>query len=224
MARAPTTSFEDLGPKYKSLKDAARSISPRERDAAVEAWRKAATQVAGESFSTNRVMSQDTEKLFTRLHPMHIGKLIMFFYDPKHKATLPYYDRCPLIIPLSMDTKGYLGMNFHYLSPYSRAILMDYLLQDADYSWFRNPPKTYNAFARTRINMTYQKLQQIAGTTTYRPCIKRYLWGHVRSRFYMVAPEDWTSFLALPFEDFAKQSKQTVWTKSLEKALKDAWV
>ena len=44
-----------------------------------------------------------------------IGKLNMFFYDPKFKKTLPYYDTFPLVLPLEAYSDGFLGINFHYL-------------------------------------------------------------------------------------------------------------
>jgi hypothetical protein len=29
------------------------------------------------------------------------GKMYFYYYDPKHKETLPYYDRFPLVLPFS---------------------------------------------------------------------------------------------------------------------------
>ena len=43
------------------------------------------------------------------------GVMNLFAYDPKHKATLPYYDRFPLIMPLQAAKGGFYGLNFHYL-------------------------------------------------------------------------------------------------------------
>ena len=43
------------------------------------------------------------------------GRLNMFFYDPKFKKTLPYYDTFPLVLPLENYPDGFLGINFHYL-------------------------------------------------------------------------------------------------------------
>ena len=40
------------------------------------------------------------------------GRLNMFFYDPKFKKTLPYYDTFPLVLPLEKYTDGFLGINF----------------------------------------------------------------------------------------------------------------
>ncbi len=43
------------------------------------------------------------------------GNLNMFFYDPKFKKTLPYYDTFPLVLPLGGIAGGFFGINFHYL-------------------------------------------------------------------------------------------------------------
>jgi len=43
------------------------------------------------------------------------GRLNMFFYDPKFKKTLPYYDTFPLVLPLERYDDGFLGINLHYL-------------------------------------------------------------------------------------------------------------
>ena len=45
------------------------------------------------------------------------GRLNMFFYDPKFKSRLPYYDIFPLVLPIEPMKGGFLGLNFHYL-PY----------------------------------------------------------------------------------------------------------
>src|SRR6056300_1120010 len=54
------------------------------------------------------------------------GRLNLFFYDPKTKKKLPYYDTFPLVLPLEPIKGGFLGMNFHYLPP----LLRFRLLQD----------------------------------------------------------------------------------------------
>ena len=55
------------------------------------------------------------------------GKLNMFFYDPKHKKKLPYYDTFPLVLPIEKYPDGFLGINMHYLPLPLRAKLMDAL-------------------------------------------------------------------------------------------------
>ena len=36
------------------------------------------------------------------------GMMYTFAYDPKHKATLPYYDRFPLIFPINKTKGGFM--------------------------------------------------------------------------------------------------------------------
>ena len=52
----------------------------------------------------------------------------MFFYDPKMKKKLPYYDRFPLILPIEQYSNGFLGINFHYLSMPIRIRLLDRIM------------------------------------------------------------------------------------------------
>jgi hypothetical protein len=52
------------------------------------------------------------------------GIMNLFGYDPKHKATLPYYDTFPLIFPLEPAKGGFIGLNFHYLKPGARVAFL----------------------------------------------------------------------------------------------------
>ena len=54
-----------------------------------------------------------------------IGRLNMFFYDPKYKKTLPYYDTFPLVLPIERISGGFAGINFHYLRPGARFTLLE---------------------------------------------------------------------------------------------------
>ena len=57
-----------------------------------------------------------------------IGKMYFYFYDPKTKERLPYYDRFPLVIPIEEYKDGFLGLNLHYIHPKSRINLLDKLI------------------------------------------------------------------------------------------------
>ena len=56
-----------------------------------------------------------------------LGKMYFFTYNPKWKKELPWYDTFPLVFPIKTYSDGFLGLNFHYLSPKERAVLMDQL-------------------------------------------------------------------------------------------------
>ena len=80
------------------------------------------------------------------------GRLNMFFYDPKHKKKLPYYDTFPLVLPLEPYSDGFLGINLHYLPIPLRIRLLDELM---DYS-------TDTKFdSKTKINANYSKLKRV---------------------------------------------------------------
>ena len=59
------------------------------------AWYRNAVSSIADRVSARRLMSQG--KLNGR---PSIGRLNMFFYDPKYKKTLPYYDTFPLVLPI----------------------------------------------------------------------------------------------------------------------------
>mgnify|MGYP000044109638 FL=1 len=80
------------------------------------------------------------------------GKLNMFFYDPKFKKTLPYYDVFPLVLPLETYSDGFLGINLHYLPIPLRIKLLDKLV---DYS---NNTKFDES---TKLMVDYKKLKRI---------------------------------------------------------------
>ena len=54
-----------------------------------------------------------------------VGNMYMFFYDPKTKDTLPYYDSFPLIVVVGPAEGGFYGINLHYLPPTLRAKFLD---------------------------------------------------------------------------------------------------
>jgi hypothetical protein len=63
-----------------------------------------------------------------------LGQLYCFYYDPKGKDDLPYYDRFPMVLVLDRHTDGFLGLNLHYL-PYAYRVaflkkLLNYAVLD----------------------------------------------------------------------------------------------
>lgn len=134
-----------------------------------------------------------------------IGNMYFFFYDAKHKKTLPYWDKFPLIFPLELYEDGLLGMNLHYLDRTLRMRLFDKLLQ------FKNNER-YDE--KTKIKLSYALLADAAQYPEVRPCIKRYLGDHVKSQFMRVHPSEWEIALFLPVEAFQKKSTEYVWKES----------
>jgi hypothetical protein len=116
----------------------------------------------------------------------------MFFYDAKHKDTLPFFDQFPLIFMIQMYDDGFLGLNLHYLPPVSRAQLMNALYEIANNQKYDKSMKLMISYKILKASAT-----QFAG---FENCIKRYLFGHVRSSFHYVNPIDWDKALMLPLQ------------------------
>lgn len=130
-----------------------------------------------------------------------IGGMYMFYYDAKHKKTLPFWDRFPLVFPIKMTEDGFIGINLHYLPHGLRARLMDALYDLAsDDKYDEN----------TRLNVSYQILSSASKYKLFEPCIKRYLWDHVQSSFIYVYPSEWDIALFLPLERFQKSNTRQV--------------
>ena len=134
-----------------------------------------------------------------------IGSMYMYFYDPKHKKTLPYYDRFPLTIMVQEAKDGFHGLNLHYLNYNTRAAFLDELMGLA-------PNKLQND---TRIRkLRYELLQKSRKYKEFKPCFKHYLTKHVKSKLTRVPMTEWEIAIFLPVEQFRKANKNTVWKDS----------
>jgi hypothetical protein len=134
-----------------------------------------------------------------------VGSMYMFFYDPKGKKELPYYDSFPLVIVIGPADGGFLGLNLHYLPPILRAKFLDSLL---DYTNNKKYDET------TRFRLSYNLLQRAARMKYFKPCIKHYLNDQVRSRFARVPAPEWEIATFLPTADFQKGNKSKVHSDS----------
>ena len=133
-----------------------------------------------------------------------IGSMQMFFYDPKTKDTLPYYDKFPLVIVVGPAEGGFYGLNLHYLPPILRAKMLDALMEVAS---SKNSDDA-------KFNITYKRLQSISKLRYYKPCFKHYLNEHVKSRFAEVPAPEWEIATFLPTADFRKANSQKVFYDS----------
>ena len=130
------------------------------------------------------------------------GRLNMFFYDPKYKKTLPYYDNFPLVLPLEKYPDGFLGINLHYLPMKLRIRLLDRLV---DYS---NNTKFDES---TRLAVDYSKLKNI---NLIKPTLKRYLAGRVKTQFRRIDADEFTVAALLPVARFKQASASEVYKDS----------
>ena len=130
------------------------------------------------------------------------GRLNMFFYDPKFKKTLPYYDAFPLVLPLEIYSDGFLGINLHYLPIPLRIKLLDKLV---DYS---NNTKFDES---TKLMVDYKKLKRV---NLIKPTIHKYLAGQTKSQFRRIDADEFTIATLLPVQRFKKATEREVWKES----------
>ena len=136
-----------------------------------------------------------------------IGKMYFYFYDPKTKDSMPYYDRFPLVLPIEQYNDGFLGLNLHYIHPKQRIILLDKL---SDYANNTKFDKT------TKLRLSYATLASASKIFVAQPCIKRYLFSQVQSRFLEISADEWDIAALLPMESFVGASSGKVHAISRE--------
>lgn len=123
-----------------------------------------------------------------------IGRMYCFWYEAKYKDVLPMYDRFPLVFPIEEYNNGFLGLNLHYLDGEERQTLLDLLKGYATNTRFNHT---------TKLRLSYRVLSGLVRSQgLIRPCIKRYLWSHVRSHFIEVYYDEWDKVAALPTASF----------------------
>ena len=130
------------------------------------------------------------------------GRLNMFFYDPKFKKTLPYYDVFPLVLPLETYNDGFLGINLHYLPIPLRIRLLDKLVDYSNNTEFDES---------TKLMVDYKKLKKI---NLIKPTIHKYLAGQTKSQFRRIDADEFTIATLLPVQRFKKASDSEVWKES----------
>lgn len=178
---------------------AKEGLTPRSNQA--RAWLQ--SKVA-ELRPTRAALMRDRNKL---RESSVIGKMYFYFYDPKTKDTMPYYDRFPLVIPIESYNDGFLGLNLHYISPKYRMTLLDKLSVTASNN-------TYDE--RTKLRLNYRYLANASRVFEATPCIKRYLYGHIQSRFLEITADEWDIAALLPMESFVGASTSKVYADSQE--------
>jgi len=132
------------------------------------------------------------------------GKLYMFFYDPKWKEELPWYDIFPLLFPFYLGPEHFMGLNMHYLPPLLRARLMDALYNLGQ----------KRITEQSRLRLSYQILNGAARFKLFKPTVHMYRYDHLRSNFLEVPATEWDVALFLPLERFKKSDKRSVWNAS----------
>ncbi len=151
----------------------------------------------------NRFSSTNAAKFYReseKINPLvfrkrvSLGDLFCYYYNPKYRDVLPYYDMFPMIMLIGAEKDTFLGINFHYLAPKFRAILLD---------------RVTAKVGKGIINWKkISKIREIA------PTIKRYRFDHIMKKVVPIEESEQEVAIFLPTERFKKSSRAQVWSDS----------
>jgi len=189
-------------PIFTDIMNQGRTAANKPGFDTVDWFRKKAQATMG--INTSRLVAGNKDYQTTKILP---GFLYMFGYDAKMKDSLPFYDRFPVVFPFSRDATSFTGINLHYLPFMYRAKLMDSLYQIVTDQKFNE---------KTRLNLSYRLLASSSRYKYFEPCVKKYLYSHVQTKFLQVPSNEWDIALFLPLERFTV-SKGKVYKDTMRK-------
>jgi len=136
-----------------------------------------------------------------------VGRMYLFRYNPIGRQTLPYYDRFPLVILISMQKEGFMGLNLHYLPMDLRQRLFYNLLNRASQSEFR-----WNTY----LKIDYDYLRSKTLLRSHKACIKRYRYDQIYGRMANVPAPEWEIAVHLPLASWRKAGEGRIFKDSRE--------
>lgn len=137
-----------------------------------------------------------------------VGDMVIFTYSAKHSATLPFWDKFPLIFITDIGTDSFHGINLHYLPPNYRAKLIVKLINHTNNDRYDET---------TRLRISYNILNSVTRLREFRPCFKMYLRTQMVSAFVKIHPIDWDVVTMMPLARFQKQSASVVYKDTRQK-------
>lgn len=138
------------------------------------------------------------------------GAIYTYVYDAKHKDTLPYWDKFPLMVFLGetktkSGQKLLLGLNLHYIPPRARQEFLEELLIHAS-------TKRYSA--TTRLKIDWSMVKNMRGS---KEMIKAYIPANIKGGIAEIDARDWVNVIYLPTHQFMSKGKRysakRVWSK-----------
>ncbi|HCS4649776.1 TPA: DNA end protector protein, partial [Escherichia coli] len=126
------------------------------------------------------------------------GRIYAFAYDAKHKETLPYWDKFPLIIYLGLGKHNLMyGLNLHYIPPKARQQFLEELLKQ-----YANTPTITN---KTKLKIDWSQVKGFRGADQM---IKAYIPGNIMGSLVEIAPKDWANVVLMPLQSFYSKGKR----------------
>lgn len=140
--------------------------------------------------------------------------LYSFTYTAKHLKRLEEYDRHPLIIPLFVGPKSTLGLNLHWVNPFFRYQLVQYLMGVSGQMTNR----------KKIVRITYGMLKRDKFLQSGLMGIRRYLHSHMKNS--VAIPKDSINLNMLKQSRYKANivdgEKQTTLTKKIKRTVRKA--
>ncbi len=183
----------------------ARKAIGAELDASAQGGKMSKAKQAKKSAAWFKTKVGESAKGFKQKAVLKPGKMYTFGYDAKLKAILPYWDKFPLIVVLDTYSDGFLGLNFHYLSPIDRQMFFTKILK---FSNQKGDPMDFTD--KAIFNISWDAVKNIKHADKM---IHKYLYGHVRTSLLEAPPNEWENVIFLPYQRFVGASAKSVWSK-----------
>ena len=156
----------------------------------------------------------------SRISDMKLGRMYFFKYAAEATASGRgvdikkgnVYDEFPLIFLLAEEPGSLEGINFHYMTPKERIILLGRMFEYLNSEDFDNRTKLFSTkFRRTIKN---NRLFRYA-----RVCYREYKPGRIDSKIIQVHPMDWELAITVPTERFVtpkggRVASKKIWTQT----------
>ena len=134
----------------------------------------------------------------------------MYFYKYKPDPIETDFDLYPLMFILDKSEDHFSGINFHYMNPRSRGMLLENMFQylnKVDYA--ANQKLLFNSFVKIiRNNRKFRYAKQ---------CYRQYRYSSIESRIIEVHPLDWEIAMSVDTERFYSSTKRRIRSRNVWK-------
>lgn len=142
-----------------------------------------------------------------KISNMLLGRMYFFRYSPDEPDSS--YDEFPLVFMLYEDQNNFSGINFHYMTPKQRAIILGRTFQFLNNTKYNNKTKLLARKFRNIIQGNKAFRWAKASYRQYRP-------DQIRSKIIQVHPLDWELAIMVPTERFktergGRTSSKKIW-------------
>ena len=146
-----------------------------------------------------------------RASDMKLGRMYFFRYkpeDPRNRGEV--FDEFPLIFLLQEDGDNFEGINFHYLSPKLRFILLGLIYEYLKDTKLENPNRSKLYARRFKAKIANNRRFRYA-----KVIYRQYSPYQIKSKVVLVHPLDWEIAIQVPTERFKTKTGSRVQARKI---------